>query len=180
MRLFFYGTLVDSDIFALVVGRPLASAAPAAARLSGYVRRRAADEGFPVIVAQPDGMVDGIVVEGLTEAEIARIRFYDGSDFRPEVLPVALAAGERVDAVVAIPTGTLTATDRPWSVELWRATDKAQALALADSYLALYGRTALAEAEARWIELKDQAARRFAEARAERHFAARWAARGRR
>ena len=51
MRFFFYGTLLDSDVAALVLGRRLPPAAFMPASLLGHARRRAKERRFWTIFA---------------------------------------------------------------------------------------------------------------------------------
>ena len=53
MRFFFYGTLRDRDVMALVLGRRLPPAAFAPASLPGHARRRAKGASYPIVVRDP-------------------------------------------------------------------------------------------------------------------------------
>jgi Gamma-glutamyl cyclotransferase, AIG2-like len=56
MRFFFYGTLLDRDVMALVLGRRLPPAAYAAAVLRGHARRRAKGASYPTLMRDPQRM----------------------------------------------------------------------------------------------------------------------------
>ena len=55
MRFFFYGTLLDPDVTALVLGRRLPPAAFVPASLPGHARRRAKGVSYPILVRDPRG-----------------------------------------------------------------------------------------------------------------------------
>ena len=62
MRFFFYGTLLDHDVTALVLGRRLPPAAFLPARLPGHARRRARAPPIRSSVRDPRGVVPGVIV----------------------------------------------------------------------------------------------------------------------
>ena len=61
MRFFFYGTLLDRDVTALVLGRRLPPSAFEPAMLRGHSRRRARGVSYPVVVRDPRGEVSGAI-----------------------------------------------------------------------------------------------------------------------
>jgi hypothetical protein len=75
---FFYGTLLDHDVMALVIGRRLPPAAFVPARLKGHVRRRAKGVSHPIVVRDPGGEVEGVVVGGLTKRDVERLAAFEG------------------------------------------------------------------------------------------------------
>lgn len=81
-RLFVYGTLLDPACVRRVVGRSLA-ARPA--RLRGWTRH-APSGGYPFVLPDPDGLVEGAVLEGADEAALARLDTYEGDLYRREVV----------------------------------------------------------------------------------------------
>ena len=90
MQLFFYGSLMDRELLALVIGRATDGLSIEAATLHGFDRRRVRDESFPILVPHTGGRVEGVLVTDLTAADIARLQFYEGSDY--EGSEYALAA----------------------------------------------------------------------------------------
>ena len=73
MRFFFYGTLLDRDVTALVLGRRLPPAAFVPAILPGYSRWRVQGGSYPISVPDHKGQVSGAVVGGLS-ARTSRAR----------------------------------------------------------------------------------------------------------
>jgi gamma-glutamylcyclotransferase (GGCT)/AIG2-like uncharacterized protein YtfP len=71
VRLFVYGTLRDPACLEQVIGRRVPSRP---ARLLGYERREAA---YPYVVESPDGVVDGLLLDGLDDAALARLDRYE-------------------------------------------------------------------------------------------------------
>lgn len=173
MRLFFFGTLQDPDLFALVIGRPMAAFATQPAALSGRRSHKVKGESYPILSPHPDGRADGLLVEGFTAAELDRMQFFESDDYGLQPVTVTLADGSQVDAQIYASTGALEDTGEAWHLETWQAIEKPRTLLHHEAYMSLYGRMTSQEAAVRWPEVKAQADRRYAEARAERHFAER-------
>jgi hypothetical protein len=124
MRFFFYGTLLDPDVTALVLGRRLPPSAFLPARLSGYVRRRAVGKGYPVLARRRGGSVSGAVVGGLTARDVARLAAYEGPNYRIAALPVRLQ-GRLVTVSVFEPNGPgLQPSADPWDLAAWQSRHK--------------------------------------------------------
>jgi Gamma-glutamyl cyclotransferase, AIG2-like len=160
MRLFFFGSLMDADLLALVTGRAATDFSTALAVLHGFERRRAIGESFPIIVPHPGGRVDGVLVQDLTDADLARVQFFEGSDYALHPFTVD-CAGERVEVQVFLPTARLEAEEATWDFEAWVETERAMCFALAEELMSHYGGLSIAEIDVLWPEMKTRARRRF-------------------
>jgi hypothetical protein len=128
MRFFFYGTLLDPDVTALVLGRRLPPAAFVAASLPGHARRRARGVSYPILVRDPNGEVPGAVVGGLSARDVARLSAYEGPRYRIAPLKV------KVDGVLTTVTvfepleerfqPVSDRLGRAWDLILWQRRDK--------------------------------------------------------
>jgi hypothetical protein len=125
MRFFFYGTLLDHDVAALVLGRRLPPTAFLPASLPGHSRRRARGVSYPVVVRDPSGEVPGVVVGGLSARDVARLVAYEGPRYR--IAPVKVkVAGSLITVSVFEP---LERSFQPvegttWDLALWQRRDK--------------------------------------------------------
>src|SRR5258708_808701 len=90
-RFFFYGTLLDRDVMALVLGRLLPPQAFVPASLLGHARRRAKGASYPVVVRDPRGEVAGAIVGGLSARDVTRLTVYEGPGYRVVPLRVRVA-----------------------------------------------------------------------------------------
>jgi hypothetical protein len=54
-RFFLYGTLMDREVLALVTGWPTDGLRIEAATIQDFVRRRALNKSFPILVPHPGG-----------------------------------------------------------------------------------------------------------------------------
>ena len=91
MRFFFYGTLLDRDVTALVLGRRLPASAFTPAALPGHARRRVRGASYPIAVRDPKSEVAGAVVGGLSARDVARLAAYEGPRYRIAPLKVRIA-----------------------------------------------------------------------------------------
>ena len=124
MRFFFYGTLLDPDVAAIVLGRRLPPSAFVPAELGGFVRRRAMGKGYPILVQRRGGAVSGRVVGGLTPGDVARLSAYEGPNYRVSSLPVRLQ-GRLERVFVFTPNGPgLSPSPDAWDLALWQGRHK--------------------------------------------------------
>ncbi len=127
---FFYGSLMDPDVLSAVSGERIEPARLTPARLPGFMRLRARNSVFPLIVPAPeekDG-VEGVLVRGLSAAAVRRLARYEGTAYTAMKRPVvATDAGPR-DAYVFVSTRPGRATGQAWDFESWRRRHKRRLL----------------------------------------------------
>lgn len=130
MRLFFYGTLLDADVQALVLGRALPGDALMPAELRHFRRVYIAGRLYPMVLPHRGGAVPGAYTATLSKDELARIATYEGSDYRLERRTVhPRADGGASPAPVTVWLYRSQSTTRPstreWRLPAWQAKDKA-------------------------------------------------------
>jgi Gamma-glutamyl cyclotransferase, AIG2-like len=116
MRFFFYGTLLDPELRAAVIGRAV-EVRPAA--LAGWRRVRAPGKSYPMLVRDPAAAVQGAVTPPLDPAAIARLSAYEGPGYRVALLRPRTPGGRRVLASVFLPVRRVRG-GRLWRLEAWR------------------------------------------------------------
>ena len=121
-RYFFYGTLLDAEVRALVLGRARPALTPA--RLDGYRRVCVRGRPYPIVIPDPGGSVAGLLAWPVDRRGAARLDRFEGGEYLKVERPVALAAGRRVTALVYVARSPAVASARPWSLEAWRRTGK--------------------------------------------------------
>ena len=124
MRFFFYGTLLDRDVTALVLGRRLPPQAFTPAVLPGYSRWRVQGGSYPISVPDRKGEVGGAIVGGLSARDVARLSAYEGPGYRVAALKVRTDHGLTTVSVFEPLVQKLKPTNRPWSLEAWQRRDK--------------------------------------------------------
>lgn len=124
MRFFFYGTLLDRDVTALVLGRRLPPQAYTPAGLPGYARRKVKGGTYPVAIPDPRGEVPGAIVGGLSGRDVARLAAYEGPGYRIAPLRVKTAGAMTVVSVFEPIQTRLQPTGEFWDLTLWQRRHK--------------------------------------------------------
>lgn len=165
MHFFFYGSLMDRELLALVIGRAANELCMEAATIHDFVPRRALNESFPILVPHPGGRVEGALVTGLTAADIARLRFYEASDYDGSEYALTVLAvecrGELLQAQVFLPTVNIEADETVWDFDTWAAAERALFIALVEERMSRYGSLTAAENNALWPQMKARVHARF-------------------
>lgn len=148
---FFFGSLMDPDVLAAVIGRTLPADRFEPAVLRGYRRIELADESYPALIAQPGARVAGVVVTGLDREDARRIRFFEGEDeFDLQRRSVELADGRSQEAWVFTGGAAIKPTERDWDYGAWRRLHKPEFLRLTRAFMAGYGNTDWQALDAAW------------------------------
>ena len=124
MRFFFYGTLLDRDVTALVLGRRLPPQAYAAASLPGHARRRVQGATYPIVSADPLDEVPGAIVGGLSDRDVAHLAAYEGPGYRIAPLRVKVLGKMTVVSVFEPIQSRLKPSREPWDLTLWQRRHK--------------------------------------------------------
>lgn len=114
--LFFYGTMRHFAVLEIVLGRSVAKQDLEETQLQGYQVSAVAEGPFPMIAAHEGAIASGIAVRDLSEADIARMDFYEGS-FAYDLTPVTLANGTQAE--VYVPQPGLWTPAGPWDLQEW-------------------------------------------------------------
>ena len=120
MRFFFYGSLLDEDVTALVIGRRLPPRAWVPASLSGFSRRRAKGVTYPVAIRDPKGIVEGAVVGGFSKLEVARLQAYEGPRYHTVPLKVRIHGRVTTVSVFEPKEKAFQPVDGEWSLTEWQ------------------------------------------------------------
>lgn len=137
-RHFFYGTLRHPPLLAAVAGHAVETRP---ALLPGHAVIAAAGGPWPMIVARPGAAAEGLLAEGLTAEEAARLDWYESAfGYAPAELPLADrgGAGDGVAHVYLPPSGA-DASGPPWDLAAWEARFGPAAVAAADAIMARRG-----------------------------------------
>ena len=102
-RLFVYGTLVDDARVQDLVGRPLPWR-PAV--LEGYCRTLDPSIGYPVVHPLGGASVDGKLLEGVGEHDLAALDAYEGPEYRRVIVQVETSDGRAVQAYMYVPVAS--------------------------------------------------------------------------
>jgi hypothetical protein len=123
-RFFFYGTLLDPDVMALVIGRRLPPSAFVPAILPRHSRRRAKGATYPVVVRAMADRVRGVMVAGLTSRDVGRLAAYEGPGYRIARLKVRVGGELATVSVFEPVVARLQPSTSPWDYALWKGRHK--------------------------------------------------------
>jgi hypothetical protein len=124
MRFFWYGSLLDEDVTALVIGRRLPPGSWVPATLNGFTRRKAKGVSYPIAVRDPKGKIEGAVVGGLSKLEVARLTAYEGPRYHTVPLKVRLHGRIVTVSVFEPKEKAFQPVDGVWSLTLWKRREK--------------------------------------------------------
>jgi Gamma-glutamyl cyclotransferase, AIG2-like len=125
MTYFFFGTLMDRDVLATVLGRLIAREEMAPGWLHDYRRVRAATVSYPLLVRSPGVVVSGVVFHPRDARDDVRIQHFEGEEYAERWLNVHLAGGQRRAARVFFGIEALRPTEEPWDLAAWTSAHKA-------------------------------------------------------
>lgn len=155
---FFFGTLRDVDIFRVVIGRPMAAFATAAATLDDHAVERLDDWPYPRLVARDGAVAQGLLVDGFTSTEIDRMCFFESEEYEVRRCEVQTATGRRGVACF-MADERMKSSGLPWNFDEWRALAKDQALAETDICMSeYYGHVSRHDLDLHWPEIERRAA----------------------
>jgi hypothetical protein len=127
--LFFFGTLMDLDVLAHVLARPVEHRELEPARLRGFARVRAKASIYPVLVPHPAGAVEGRLLRRASRRDIERLNLYESEGYRAELRPVRARDGAMQAAWLYLGLRRLGATREPWRLGAWQRRHKRDLLA---------------------------------------------------
>ncbi len=135
---FFCGPLRHMPLLEAVLGHEVATSP---AWLADYELYWMKDRSFPILIAEPGARVKGVLVTAGSEADVARMDFFEGGfGFSGRTMDV-MQQNESVEAVVFHPDVCAATCERGgvWALEQWQQKFGAEFVAMAKDYLALFG-----------------------------------------
>ena len=121
---FFYATLLDPDVMALVIGRRLPPSAFVPAVLPGHLVLRQFDSRQVVVVPDTADRVRGVVVGGLSSRDVARLAAFEGPGYRISRLKVRVGGELATVSVFEPVVARLQPSTSPWDYALWKGRHK--------------------------------------------------------
>ena len=152
---FFFGTLLDRDLLSCVLDRRVDDTRYLPARLAGYRVVRLKDEVYPMLAVDPSASVEGAVIDGLDDTDLARIVFYESVEYAPLKVTVETHGGGPVEANAFVGSARAVPGARPWSFGEWKRAEKALAEIEARVWMKFYGQCDVATADRIWDEWRD-------------------------
>ncbi|HAH10000.1 MAG TPA: hypothetical protein DCL54_10320 [Alphaproteobacteria bacterium] len=153
---FFYGSLRDPDVLSAVLGRSLEGLTFAPGQLQAFRAERALAYSFPLLVPTHGAVAEGLVTTGLSGEDVARIAYFEDSDYVRAIQMVEVA-DSLVPAHVFMAAERLESSGETWDFGRFQTHDKALLLAVTRHVMQdHYGRTPQSEMERLWAGIRDR------------------------
>lgn len=159
---FCYGSLRHLPLLEIVLGRAVADIGVVQATLENHAVYWAKDQSFPMIVPEPGASAAGLVIDGLSDTDMARLDFYEsGFEYDLSPVPVVSAAGETTQALVFFPDAALWSPGAYWSLADWERDFGAQSREAATDVMSYFGSKTNQEIVAMFPMIKARATARL-------------------
>lgn len=132
-----FGTLTDPELLEIVLGS-VAVVQPV--QLEDHRVFSAAGETFPLLLPCKGAKAEGLLLQGLTNKQIARLDYYE-APYGYALAPVRLSDGRL--AQVYRPTDNQYGQGEPWSLAKWQAAQGAMTREAAHEIMSLFGQTTI-------------------------------------
>ncbi|MEL6597925.1 MAG: NUDIX domain-containing protein [Pseudomonadota bacterium] len=154
--LFFYGSLCDPEVLAIVLGPEAASTTSCPARLTDHALHPVVGEDYPTVTPRPGAIAPGILMDGISEEGLTRLQYFeDDLDFRLRPVEVETDAGPRGAQVFENYRQTPD-TQVLWTLEDWQAAAKPAFIEAARELMEHYGTERADTAEVMWAGIRQR------------------------
>ena len=120
VNFFFYGTLLDPEVRAVVLGEGTRPRSIAPAAIIGFRRAPVIGRTYPMLVLDAGARVDGSLVSCVDLNAACRTSFFEGDDYFPELTEIMVGKAGTAHAWVYMPRGSVRAAPGTWSFDAWR------------------------------------------------------------
>lgn len=153
---FFYGSLRDRDLLEIVLGHDGAGLTIGPARAPGYLAVTMEGVAYPVLAEIPGAAAVGVLVEGLTAADMDRLAFFEEVEYGAAALLVE-AEGREVEALAFRGTGKRRAAGEPWDYARWAREDRRVARHAARELMGFFGSLDIERVDDVWPGIMNRA-----------------------
>ena len=145
---------MDLELLEAVIDREPAGLAFTPGWLEGFAAETALGYTFPTLVERPGARVGGLITGGLSADDVARIAYFEDTEYQPVSIDVS-TADCAIAAQVFMATTALKSTGDAWSFDHWRQNHKPLLVAVTRKVMREhYGITPFEEIDAHWHRIK--------------------------
>ncbi|WP_375450744.1 gamma-glutamylcyclotransferase family protein [uncultured Devosia sp.] len=126
--LFVYGTLRDPDLRRALLSRRADGDAITVAQAPGFRAVHMPGRVYPGLVALAGASAPGLLLQGLTAAELDMLDAFEGDEYHRATLVVLTETGETT-AMAYLPTMSVSTDATPWTLAHWSLIHKPDVLA---------------------------------------------------
>ena len=152
---FVYGTLLDTDILEIVLGRPICHSQMPNAKVAGLQKFTYPGDSFPILLASESSFAEGALLLNLNATDLQRMDFYEGDEYGFEPVKAQLDDGSYLDALYNNAADQSIKSDVLWSLEHWQQTEKPVFIGYVERYMTLYGTMSVDDADIEWRKMVD-------------------------
>src|SRR5262245_13816534 len=120
MRFFFYGTLLDPEVRRHVIGRAADPLPVEPAVLTGYRRVYVSEQTYPVVIPDPRGSVEGLLMRGLDKAARQALLLFETDEYDEAEREVRTSSRKFIRCRVFVASRTAKPSRKSWNYETWR------------------------------------------------------------
>lgn len=154
VNIFLYGSLLDVDLLETVLGR---APDPVNATLEDHAAYWIQGQEFPMILQKTGQVASGLLLENLTETDVARLDFYEGPyGYTLQPVHVQTVQG-RKNAQVFFPEPGAFTPGHPWNVSDWTARHGPLQKIAAREIMSRFGVLSAQEVADRWPVIQARA-----------------------
>lgn len=149
ITVFFFGSLRDADLLAMVLDRPVSADDMVPAMAANHAAACLENESYPCLKEAPGEHAEGILVQSLSQQDMARITYFEDVEYVIAPLTVQTADG-LVQTQYFKGTERLKLTADRWNFSAWQRDEKSVAMEAAHEFMSFYGILTSEEADAIW------------------------------
>lgn len=147
--LFVYGSMLNREVLNVVIGREVLDTQALAATLKDFVCREVSDETYPYLCESPGDRVTGLLVMGLSELELERVKWFESFEY--VLVACQVQVGTQTRQAFVCKSNELKSSDQLWDYVRWERENMPEFLYRSRAFMDLYGKVSLEEAEAVWL-----------------------------
>jgi len=117
---FFYGTLMDVEVFKIVIDKNHIFMRQEPGNLRNFKRLKVRGAHYPAIVRSIGDQVNGIFVDGITSEGKVCLDVFEDDDYVCERVSVELCDGREVRASAYIAGPGMSLEDQEWNFDYWK------------------------------------------------------------
>lgn len=155
LPLFCFGSLMDRDVLACVIGQAADKVTMKPAFIAGFYKARLPHESYPMLVPDAEREAPGQLLYGLTMTDLDRIVFFEGEEYELSPCKVRLDGDQWTDALFFDEGIMPPPRTEEWDFDHWKTCHKDYMIRQSKIYMSYYGKISAAEADIYWQNYRE-------------------------
>ncbi|MGB0843706.1 MAG: gamma-glutamylcyclotransferase family protein [Alphaproteobacteria bacterium] len=153
--LFFYGTLLDTDIFEGISGLNLSDVKTSKAIRMGFACEGMANWPYPMLVEKQGAELTGLIFHDIQDPALSRIKFYEGDEYELVEVDVHVD-GKPAKARVFEGGAAQTSSGLNWSLANWQMSEKAKTMKIINLMMPKFTTLSYDDFNRQWDALEEE------------------------